>query len=82
MKNFFIKLVLFVLTVFSGFQSVEAKIQVWVPPEGYREAESDEIGMKYEKVEDLDMAAQRKEFSMEEIFGDEQVFPFPPGLGN
>ena len=37
--------------------------------------------MKSEE-EDLGMATQSKELSMEDIFGDEQVFPFPPGLGN
>ena len=26
--------------------------------------------------------SQSEELSMEDIFGDEQVFPFPPGLGN
>ena len=34
------------------------------------------------KEEDLGMATQSEELSMEDIFGDEQVFPFPPGLGN
>ena len=81
MKNFLIKLVLFVLIVFSGFNTAEALIQGWSPPEDYREADSTEIGMESEE-EDLEMASQSEELSIENIFGDEQVFPFPPGLGN
>ena len=81
MKNFLIKLVFLVFFVFSGFNSAEAVIQGWLPPEDYGEADSNEIGMKYEE-EDLGMASRSEELSMEVIFGDEQVFPFPPGLGN
>ena len=81
MKNFLIKLVLFVFIVFSGLNSAEAVIQGWVPPEDYGEGDSYEMGMESEE-EALGMGSQSEELSMEDIFGDEQVFPFPPGLGN
>jgi len=81
MKNFLIKLILFVLIVFSGVNGAEAKIQGWIPPEDYRGDDSNEMEMNSEE-EDLGMATQSEELSMEDIFGDEQVFPFPPGLGN
>ncbi|AAZ57950.1 hypothetical protein PMN2A_0459 [Prochlorococcus marinus str. NATL2A] len=81
MKNFLIKLVLFVFIVFSGLNSAEAVIQGWVPPEDYGEGDSYEMGMETEE-EAIEMESQTKELSMEDIFGDEQVFPFPPGLGN
>ena len=81
MKNFLIKLILYVLIVFSGVNSAEAKIQGWIPPEDYGGDVSNEMEMKSEE-EDLGMETQSKELSMEDIFGDEQVFPFPPGLGN
>ncbi|WP_413677938.1 hypothetical protein [Prochlorococcus sp. MIT 0916] len=81
MKNFLIKLVLFVFIVFSGLNSAEAVIQGWVPPEDYGEGDSYEMEMETEE-EAVEMESQTKELSMEDIFGDEQVFPFPPGLGN
>ena len=81
MKNFLIKLVLFVFIVFSGLNSAEAVIQGWVPPEDYGEGDSYEMGMEIEE-EAVGMESQSEELSMEDIFGDEQVFPFPPGLGN
>ena len=81
MKNFLIKLVLFVFIVFSGLNSAEAVIQGWVPPEDYGEGDSYEMGMESNE-EAVGMESQSKELSMEDIFGDEQVFPFPPGLGN
>ena len=81
MKNFLIKLVLFVFIVFSGLNSAEAVIQGWVPPEEYGEGDSYEMGMESEE-EAVGMDSQTEELSMEDIFGDEQVFPFPPGLGN
>ena len=81
MKNFLIKLVLFVFIVFSGLNSAEAVIQGWVPPEDYGEGDSYEMGMGTEG-EAVEMESQTEELSMEDIFGDEQVFPFPPGLGN
>ena len=81
MKNLLIKLVLFVFIVFSGLNSANAVIQGWVPPEDYGEADTYEMGM--ESAEDSEeMDSQSEELSMEDIFGDEQVFPFPPGLGN
>ena len=81
MKNFLIKLVLFVFIVFSGLNSAEAVIQGWVPPEDYGEGDSYEMGIDSEE-EALGIESQSEELSMEDIFGDEQVFPFPPGLGN
>ena len=81
MKNFLIKLVLFVFIVFSGLNSAEAVIQGWVPPEDYGEGDSYEMGMETEE-QAVEMESQSEELSMEDIFGDEQVFPFPPGLGN
>ena len=81
MKNFLIKLALFVFIVFSGLNGAEAVIQGWVPPEDYGEGDSYEMGMETEE-EAVEMESQTKELSMEDIFGDEQVFPFPPGLGN
>ena len=81
MKNFLIKLVLFVFIVFSGLNSAEAVIQGWVPPEDYGEGDSYEMGMESEE-EAVGMDSQSEELSMADIFGDEQVFPFPPGLGN
>ena len=81
MKNFLIKLVLFVFIVFSGLNSAEAVIQGWVPPEDYGEGDSYEMGMESEE-EAVGMDSQSEELSMEDIFGDEQVFTFPPGLGN
>ena len=81
MKNFLIKLTLFVFIVFSGLNSAEAVIQGWVPPEDYGEGDSYEMGRESEE-EAVGMDSQSEELSMEEIFGDEQVFPFPPGLGN
>ena len=81
MKNFLIKLVLFVFIVFSGLNSAEAVIQGWVPPEDYGEGDSYEMGMESDE-EALGTDSQTEELSMEDIFGDEQVFPFPPGLGN
>ena len=81
MKNFLIKLVLFVFIIISGLNSAEAVIQGWVPPEDYGEGDSYEMGMESEE-EAVGMDSQSEELSMEDIFGDEQVFPFPPGLGN
>ena len=81
MKNFLIKLVLLVFIVFSGLNSAEAVIQGWVPPEDYGEGDSYEMGMESEE-EALGKESQSEELNMVDIFGDEQVFPFPPGLGN
>ena len=81
MKNLLIKLALFVFILFSGLNNVNAVIQGWVPPEDYGEGDSYEMGMESEE-EAVGMDSQSEELSMEDIFGDEQVFPFPPGLGN
>ena len=81
MKNFLIRLILLVFIVFSGLNSANAVLQGWVPPEDYGEGDSYEMGMESEQ-EAVGMESQSEELSMEDIFGDEQVFPFPPGLGN
>ena len=81
MKNFLIKLALFVFIVFSGLNSADAVLQGWVPPEDYGEGDSYEMGTELEEDSE-GMDSQSEELSMEDIFGDEQVFPFPPGLGN
>ena len=81
MKNFLLKLVLFVFIVFSGLNSANAVIQGWVPPEDYGEGDSYEMEMESAEYT-KEMESQSEGLSMEDIFGDEQVFPFPPGLGN
>tara|TARA_B100000965_G_scaffold375323_1_gene367286 strand:+ start:721 stop:966 length:246 start_codon:yes stop_codon:yes gene_type:complete len=81
MKNFLIKSALFVFIIFSGLNTANAVIQGWVPPEDYGEGDSIEMGLEAnEEMEGID--DQVEELSMEDIFGSEQVFPFPPGLGN
>ena len=81
MKNFLIKLALFVFILFSGLNNVDAVIQGWVPPEDYGEGDSFEMGLESsEEMEGIEV--QSEELTMEDIFGSEQVFPFPPGLGN
>jgi len=81
MKNFLIKLVLIVFILFSGLNNADAVIQGWVPPEDYGEGDSYEMGIESDE-NSIRMDSQSEELSMEDIFGDEQVFPFPPGLGN
>ena len=81
MKNFLIKLALSVSIVFFGLNTADAVLQGWVPPEDYGEGDSYEMGMELEEDSE-GMDSQSEELSMEDIFGDEQVFPFPPGLGN
>ena len=81
MKNFLIKLALFVSILFSGLNSANAVLQGWVPPDDYGEGDSFEMGQESsEEIEGIEV--QSEEMSMEDIFGSEQVFPFPPGLGN
>ena len=81
MRNFLIQLVLFVFIVLSGLNSADAVIQGWVPPEDYGDGDSFEMGMESEDV-DEGTDSRSEKLTMEDIFGDEQVFPFPPGLGN
>ena len=81
MKNFLIKLALFVIIIFSGLNSANAVLQGWVPPDDYGEGDSFEMGQESsEEIEGIEVESE--EMSMEDIFGSEQVFPFPPGLGN
>ena len=81
MKNILIKLALFVFILLSGLNSANAVIQGWVPPEDY--GEGDSIEMVQESSEEMEgVKVQSEEISMDDIFGSEQVFPFPPGLGN
>ena len=81
MKNFLIQLVLFVLIFLYGLNSADAVIQGWVPPEDYGDSDSFEMGRESEDVAE-GMDSRSEKLTMEDIFGDEQVFPFPPGLGN
>ena len=81
MKNFLIQIVLFVFILLSGFDSANAVLQGWEPPEDYGDGDSFEIGMESEEV-GKGMSSESEELNMDDIFGDEQVFPFPPGLGN
>ena len=81
MKTFLIKITLLVFILFTGLNSANAVIQGWVPPEDYGEGDSFEMGVQSsEEMEGIEV--QSEEMSMEDIFGSEQVFPFPPGLGN
>ena len=81
MRNFLIQLVLFVLIFLYGLNSADAVIQGWVPPEDYGDSDSFEMGRESEDVAE-GMDSRSEKLTMEDIFGDEQVFPFPPGLGN
>ena len=81
MKNLFFSLVLISSIIFSGWIRTDAAIQGWVPPEDY--GKGDSIEMLIEPSDDNgDLEVQTNEMSMEDLFGSEQVFPFPPGLGN
>ena len=81
MKKFLINLTLFVFIMFSGLNSANAVIQGWVPPQDYGEGDSFDMGLNSgEEMEGVEI--QTEEISMHDIFGSEQVFPFPPGLGN
>ena len=82
MKNFLIKLVLLIFIFLSGLNSADAVLQGWVPPEDYGEGDSFEMGMESEEIDEGIMDSQSEELSMDDLFGDEQIFPFPPGLGN
>ena len=81
MKKFLLKLTLFILIFFSGMNTAEAVIQGWVPPEDYGEGDSFEMAQESSQEKEGN-EIQREEMSIEDIFGSEQVFPFPPGLGN
>ena len=81
MKDLLISLVLICSIIFSGWAKTEAAIQGWVPPENY--GKGDSMEMLIDPSEDKgEIELERNEMSMEDIFGSEQVFPFPPGLGN
>ena len=81
MKNLLVKLALLVFIVFSGLNSAEALIQGWVPQDDCGEAASDEMEMESVE-EELGMESQSEELILEDIYRDEQVFPFPSGLCN
>ena len=81
MKIFLIKFCFFVLIFFSNLNSADAVLQGWVPPDDYAEGNSYEMDMDFNPGSE-GRNSQSEELSMEDIFGDEQVFPFPPGLGN
>ena len=81
MKKFLINLALFVIIFLSEVNNAYAVIQGWVPPEDYGEGDLYEMGIESIQ-ENKEADIQNVEMSMEDIFGSEQVFPFPPGLGN
>ncbi len=81
MKDILISLILICSIIFSGLTNAEAAIQGWVPPEDYGKGDSMEMLID-PSSENGDLELQPNEMSMEDIFGSEQVFPFPPGLGN
>ena len=81
MKDLFFSLVLICSIIFSGWTRADAAIQGWVPPEDY--GKGDSMEMLIDPSDDNDnIELQTNEKSIEDIFGSEQVFPFPPGLGN
>ena len=81
MKDLLISLILICSIIFSGWAKSEAEIQGWVPPENY--GKGDSMEMLIDPSEDNgDLELETNAMSMEDIFGSEQVFPFPPGLGN
>tara|TARA_Y100001968_G_scaffold92033_1_gene82771 strand:- start:400 stop:534 length:135 start_codon:yes stop_codon:yes gene_type:complete len=43
-KNFLIRIISYVLIIFYRFDTAEAVIQGWLPPEDYGEGDSYEIG--------------------------------------
>tara|TARA_B100000579_G_C22786310_1_gene832061 strand:+ start:70 stop:315 length:246 start_codon:yes stop_codon:yes gene_type:complete len=81
MKKFLIKISLFITIFFYGLNTADAVIQGWVPPDDYGETDSYEMGLELNDEINV-IEIQKEEMSMEDIFGSEQVFPFPPGLGN
>jgi len=81
MKDLLISLVLIFSIIFLPWTKTEAAIQGWVPPENYGKEDSMEMQID-QSDNNGDIELQTNELSMEEIFGSEQVFPFPPGLGN
>ena len=81
MKKFLIKISLFITIFFYGLNTADAVIQGWVPPDDYGESDSYEMGLELNDEINV-IEIQKEEMSMEDIFGSEQVFPFPPGLGN
>ena len=81
MKRFLIKLILFVLIVLTGVNNADAVIQGWVPPEDYGVGDSSEIGVEVSEAKE-GLESKNEQKNTEDIFGSEQVFPFPPGLGN
>ena len=81
MKELLISLGLICSIVFSGWSKTEAAIQGWVPPDDYGKGDSMEVLIDPSE-DNGNIEQQSNEMSMEDIFGSEQVFPFPPGLGN
>ena len=81
MKRLLLPVFLIALIFLPRSIKVNAAVPGWSPPDNYRENESLELRLE-ESNEDQDVAPSNNEMSMQDIFGDEQVFPFPPGLGN
>ena len=81
MKDLLISLILICSIIFLGWTKTDAEIQGWVPPEDYGKGNPKE--MLIDPSNDSgDLELKTNEMSVEDIFGSEQVFPFPPGLGN
>tara|TARA_B100000700_G_C14435089_1_gene574473 strand:- start:131 stop:394 length:264 start_codon:yes stop_codon:yes gene_type:complete len=82
MKNLLTTLFLISLILLTGLKGSDAVTKGWVPPDDYRSEDSFEIVLEPSLANEEETETTNKEMSMEDIFGSEQVFPFPPGLGN
>lgn len=82
MKNLLSALFLISLILITGWSRSDAVTKGWVPPEDYRSDESFEKVLEPTLENEDETETTNDEMSMEDIFGSEQVFPFPPGLGN
>ena len=80
MKRFLISLALICSILFAGWVKADASIPGWAPPEGYRD---DPMGTTVtdQSNDEAELEDSQDEMNMEDIFGDEQVFPFVAGLG-
>ena len=84
MKNLLSALVLISLILFSGWNRSDAVMKGWAPPDNYRSEDSFEkvLEPSNDNETETETETETNEISMDDIFGSEQVFPFPPGLGN
>ena len=67
--------------LFAGLSSANAATPGFTPPENYREDNSLE-GIVEPSKNNQEEKVAKDEMDLEEIFGDQQVFPFEMGLGN